>query len=185
MSIHLSLTELETGLAALKPSPPDGGLLEMIVCRPETGERVVADAGELRLADGLAGDNWQARGSKLTEDGRAHPEMQITLTNSRVMHLIARERSRWPLAGDQLYVDLDLSEANLPPGQRLAVGQAILEISELPHTGCAKFTERFGLDANRFVNSPEGRRQRRRGVNARVIQPGAIRVGDRVSKLGG
>jgi hypothetical protein len=183
MVSQLTRAELEAGLAELEGSPQDHGRLEMIVRRPAIGERVVIERGEANLVDGLAGDNWRARGSSQTADGSAHPEAQITLMNSRIIQLIAQDRSRWPLAGDQLFVDLDLSINNLPPGQRLAIGGAVLEISTIPHNGCQKFTDRFGLDANRFVNSDEGRQARRRGVNARVIQPGVIAVGDRVSKI--
>jgi hypothetical protein len=179
---HLSLEELQAGLAGAK-SPRDYGTLEMIVRRPATGERQVLDRADLSLDVGLVGDNWQARGSKSTPDGSANPEAQVTLTNSRVMQLIAQERSRWPLAGDQLYVDLDLSEENLPPGQRLAVGGAVLEVSAVPHTGCLKFTERFGEGAIHFVNSAEGRQNRRRGINAKVVRPGAIRLGDKLRKV--
>ncbi len=119
----------------------------------------------------------------MTADGSAHPANQITLMNSRVIGALAGEPARWPPAGDQLFVDLDLSEENLPAGQPVAVGTAVLEITALPHTGCAKFTARYGQDAVRFVNSPEGRRLRRRGANARVVQGGAICAGDAVRKL--
>jgi hypothetical protein len=183
MDLHLTMADIQTGLAELGASPQDKGTLEMIVSRPNSGERVVLERAELDLNDGLVGDNWRVRGSKATEDGSAHPEAQITLMNSRIIQLIAQERSRWPLAGDQLFVDLDLSTANLQPGQRLAIGTAVLEICELLHAGCDKFTERYGHDAIRFVNSPEGRQQRRRGIYARVIQPGTIQNGDTVSKI--
>ncbi len=179
----LTMTELEAGLPELHGSPQDRGKLEMIVSRPDIDERVVMDRAELRLGDGLEGDNWQARGSKSTPDGSANPDAQITIMNSRVIQLLAQDRSRWSLAGDQLFVDLDLSADNLPAGQRIAIGTAVLEISAVPHTGCDKFTERFGHDAIRFVNSPEGRQMRRRGLNARIIQPGTICVGDMVTKI--
>ena len=103
--------------------------------------------------------------------------------NSRVLEALAGPIDRWPLAGDQLYADLDLSEANLPAGTRLAVGESVIEVTAKPHLGCAKFTRRFGLDAKRWVNSEAGMKLRLRGVNARVVQPGVIRVGDRVEKL--
>jgi hypothetical protein len=180
---HLTASELQAGLAAAAKSPQDNGTLEMIVCRPNVGERLVLGRAELHRLDGLAGDNWRARGSSQTQDGSANPETQITIMNSRIIDLIAQDRARWPLAGDQLYVDLDLNIENLPAGQRIAIGSAVLEISPIPHNGCAKFTERFGIDANRFVNSEEGKRARRRGLNARVIQPGVICVGDPVRKV--
>ncbi len=180
---RLSLAEMHAGLAALGQSPQDNGSLEMIVCRPVSEERRALDEAELDLAEGLMGDNWRARGSRSTPDGSAHPEAQITLMNSRVIQTLAQERARWPLAGDQLFVDLDLSEANLPPGQRLAVGTAVLEVSAMPHTGCDKFTARFGSDATKFVNSREGLAERRRGVNTRIVQAGVVRVGDTVRKV--
>jgi len=179
----LTMTELEAGLPELAQSPKDMGKLEMIVSRPDINQRVVMERAELWRDVGLQGDNWLARGNESTPDGSAVPDAQITLMNSRLIHLLAQDRSRWSLAGDQLFVDLDLSETNLPAGQRIAIGTAVLEISALPHTGCAKFTSRFGHDAIRFVNSPEGRQMRRRGVYACVIQPGVICVGDMVTKI--
>jgi hypothetical protein len=182
---QLTTVELETTLAALGASPHNNGTVEMIVARPDNGERTVLPRAEFSTVDGLIGDNWRARGSRHTDDGSAHPEMQIAIMNSRTIQAIAQDRSSWPRAGDQLFLDLDLTAENLPPGQRLALGTAVLEITSVPHNGCQKFTERFGGDATRFVNSREGRQLRRRGVNAKVVQPGTIRVGDRVTKVGG
>ncbi len=179
---HLTMTELEAAMAEAGPSPADDGVVEMIVCRPEDEQRQVLDQGQLDPIEGLVGDNWRARGSRHTEDGRADPDMQITLMNSRVIGVLAGDRGRWPLAGDQLFVDLDISAQNMPPGQRFTIGEAHLEITAVPHTGCAKFTERFGSDAIRYVNSPEGRAARRRGVYAKVIKPGLIKTGDRINK---
>jgi MOSC domain-containing protein YiiM len=153
---HLTTLELEAGLDLIRQSPADHGTLELIVRRPQLDEREILESGELDLETGLVGDGWQARGSSRTPDRSAHPGMQITIMNARAIALIAVEKKRWPLAGDQLYVDLDLSEANLPPGTRLALGEAVLEVSEIPHTGCAKFIARFGAEAQKFVNSPAG-----------------------------
>lgn len=177
---YVTSAVLEAALAEVRQAPREIGRLEMIVTRPKTNERLRHDVGELRVTEGLVGDNWQARGSKHTADGRAHPEMQITLMNARAIQAIAQSQERWPLAGDQLFVDLDLSTENLPPGRRLAIGTAVLEITSKPHTGCEKFTRRFGPAAIRWVNSRQGRELRLRGIYARVVQPGVIHVGDAV-----
>lgn len=180
---HLTMAELEAGLADIRQSPKDEGVLAMIVRRPHLDERELLAEGELDPIEGLVGDSWRARGSSRTADGSAHPEMQLTMMNARVITLLAQSKARWPLAGDQLFVDLDLSAANLPPGTRLAVGSGVVEVTALPHTGCQKFVARFGAEAMKFVNSPLGRELNLRGINARVVQPGLIRVGDTVRKL--
>ena len=172
---ELTLAELEAGLDHVRGSPREVGTLEMIVRRPRSGQRELLDAARLDPADGLLGDRW---GAAIPRRGE-----QLTLMSSRVIGLVARDRSRWPLAGDQLYVDLDLSLDNVPPGTRLAVGPAVLEVSAKPHLGCAKFRARFGLDALRFVNSPLGIGLRLRGLNARIVSAGDVRVGDTISKL--
>jgi hypothetical protein len=164
-------------------SPKDAGALELIVRRPRVGEREVLEEGRLDLAEGLVGDSWKERGSSRTPDGSPHPDMQLNVMNSRVLALVAQDKERWRLAGDQLIIDLDLSDENLPPGTRLSLGSAVIEVTDLPHTGCQKFVARFGLDAMRFVNSPAGKRLRLRGLNARVVRPGVIRVGDVVRKV--
>ena len=179
---HLSLAELEAALPTALTSPKDEGTLELIIRRPAVGRREVLDTAELDPATGLVGDTWKMRSSSRTADGSAHPDMQINVMNSRVIAMIAVEESRWGLAGDQLYVDLDLSAANVPPGTRLAIGSAVIEVSDQPHTGCAKFVRRFGVDAMKFVNSPQGRSLNLRGINARVVTPGRIHKGDRVLK---
>lgn len=183
MARQLQRSELEAGLDLIRRAPRDEGVLELIVRRPETGVREVLAHGELDLAAGLVGDNWSTRGSSRTADGRAHPDMQLNVMSSRAIALVALEKERWPLAGDQLFVDLDLSEANVPAGTRLAMGSAVIEVTREPHTGCAKFVSRFGVEAMKFVNSPIGRALNLRGVNARVVTPGTIRAGDPVSVL--
>ena len=177
---HLTMVELEAGLAEIRRSPRDEGRLALIVRRPRTLEREILEQGELDVGFGLIGDNWQARGSSETQDGAAHPEMQLNLMNARAIDLIAADKSRWHLAGDQLFVDFDLSGANLPPGTRLAIGTAVIEVTPVPHTGCKKFTARFGLEAMKFVNSPVGRELNLRGINAKVVKTGTIAVGDRI-----
>lgn len=181
---HLTPQQLEQGLPHILQSPKAEGILELIVCRPAEGERRVLEQGQLSLAEGLEGDNWHSRGSRHTPDGSAHPEKQLNIMNARAIALIAQSKERWPLAGDQLYIDMDLSDANLPPGSRLQMGSAIIEITPPPHNGCKKFVERFGRDAVKFVNSAVGKELHLRGLNAKVVQEGTIQTGDVVRKLG-
>jgi len=178
---HLSLAGLEAGLDHVRGAPADGGTLELIVRRPATDQREALTEGTLDLVTGLLGDNWKARGS--TGGGAAHPDAQITMVNARAALLVARDPDRRALAGDQLYADLDISVANLPPGTRLALGSAVIEVTGKPHLGCAKFSARFGRDALTFVNSRAGRALRLRGLNARVVVPGTIRPGDVIRKV--
>ena len=180
---HLTMEQLEAGLDDIRDAPKDAGVVHLIVRRPETLEREILDEGQLDTAEGLVGDNWRARGSGQTADGSADPECQITIMNSRVTDLVAQDKDRWHLAGDQLYVEMDISRENLPPGTRLGIGDAVLEVSAKPHTGCGKFVERFGADAMKFVNSAVGRDMCLRGINTWVIQQGAVSVGDVVRKL--
>jgi len=182
-SKYLTLEELEASLSLLNQSPKDYGALELIVRRPGIDEREVISEANLDVHLGLIGDTWISRKSSSTHDGSANPKAQVTLMNSRVIALLAQAKEDWPLAGDQLYVDLDLSTTNLPPAARLKVGSAIIEITDQPHTGCKKFAERFGQDAFRFVNAQAHRDLRLRGANAKVIQSGTIRVGDIVEVI--
>jgi hypothetical protein len=182
---HLTRAELEAGLDEIRQAPRDEGVLRLIVRRPRIEEREVLEEGELHPVEGLVGDSWINRGSSRTADGSAHPDMQLNIMNARVAALVAQDKDRWQLAGDQLYVDMDLSAENLPAGTRLAIGSAVIEVTPPPHTGCKKFVSRFGLEAMKFVNSPVGRELHLRGINARVIQPGVIRVGQVVKKLPG
>jgi len=180
---HLTTQEIEAGLDEIKQSPRNNGVLHLIVRRPQIGAREILEEAELDHAVGLVGDTWSQRKSSRTDDGSPHPDMQLNVMNSRTIALLAQAKDRWPLAGDQLFIDLDLSEDNLPPGTRLAMGSAVIEVTPQPHTGCGKFVERFGADAMQFVNSPTGRQLRLRGLNAKVVQPGRIREGDRVRKV--
>ena len=181
---QLDLATLEAGLDEVRLSPKDDGRLELIVRRPAVGEREPVDEAELDIAEGLVGDCWRARGSSSTKDGSADPLAQLTLTNARLMALVAGSPERRELAGDQLFVDLDLSLDNIPPGTRLAIGSAVVEITDLPHTGCRKYLDRFGKDALKFVSSDAGRELNLRGVNARVVTGGTVRTGDRFARPG-
>ena len=180
---YLSMVELEAGMEVIRQAPKDFGMLRMIVRRPQEDGRETVQEAELSLTEGLVGDNWKLRGNRHMPDGSANPQTQITIMNARSAALVAQSEDRWPLAGDQLYVDLDLSDDNLPPGTHLAIGTAVLEISPVPHTGCKKFSARFGVDAMKFVNTPEGKQLHLRGINTRIVQAGTIRVGDVVRKL--
>ena len=184
-STNLTTDEIEAGLETVRRSPKDGGVLELIVRRPQSEQREVLEEGTLDLTVGLVGDNWIQRPSTRSADGKAHPDMQLNVINTRFIHLVARSEDRWQLAGDQLFVDLDLSEENLPVGTRLAIGSAVIEVTDQPHTGCAKFAARFGNDAQKFVMTPVGRAMRLRGLCAKVVQPGTIRQGDAVAKMKG
>jgi hypothetical protein len=183
MTVHCTLDELEAGLDHVRDSPADGGRVELIVRRPDVDQREVVDHADLDVDLGLVGDSWRDRLSDEHVGTRAAIERQLTIMNSRFAALVAGDEGRWPLAGDQLYVDLDLSEDNVPAGTRLGIGGAVIEVSAPPHTGCQKFSSRFGVDALRFANSAVGRHLHLRGINAMVVVPGTIRRGDAVAKL--
>src|SRR5690349_5450355 len=180
---HLTLAQLEAGLDHIRQAPKDAGAVELIVRRPATGAREVIERGDLDAVEGLQGDTWKVRASSRTPDRSPHPDMQLNVMSARAIALVAQLRERWALAGDQLYIDMDLSEQNLPPWTKLALGTAVIEVTDQPHTGCGKFVERFGVDAMVFVNSPAGRSLRLRGLNARIVQPGTVRAGDIARKL--
>jgi len=177
---HASTAVLESSVGHVRLAPRDEGTVELIVCRPAVNKRTVLQEAMLDTQCGLVGDTWSTRESTSTADGAPNPEAQVTLVNARAIAVIAGAANRWALAGDQLYVDFDLSIANLPARTRLRVGSAVVEISAKPHTGCAKYRRRFGVDAVRFVNSATGRELRLRGANARVVESGTVRQGDRV-----
>ncbi len=175
---HVTIAQLDAGVDEIGQSPKNTGTLDLIVRRPGVGERELVDQGELDLVEGLVGDNWSTRAT----DGAPDPDRQLTIMNTRVISLLAPDKRDWGLAGDQLFMEMDLSVENLSPGTRLSVGSAVVEVSALPHTGCRKFVERFGLDAVKWVNSPVGRALNLRGINAKVVQSGVIRTGDVVTK---
>ena len=182
-SKQLSTEELEQGLDTIRQSPQDEGVLKLIVRRPDVDQRESVAMGHLDISEGLVGDNWQKRGSRHMPGGAADPDMQLNIMNSRVVELVADGLERRELAGDQLYLDMDLSAENLPPGSQLALGEAIIEVTEPPHTGCKKFAARFGRDAVVFVNAGFGKTQNFRGICAKVIQSGDIKTGDVARKV--
>jgi MOSC domain-containing protein YiiM len=177
------LSELEADLGRIRSAPADTGRVELIARRPVEEQRELLELAELDLDRGLVGDMWSHRPSSSTDDGGPNPEAQVTVMSARAAALVAGDdRTDWAQAGDQLYVDFDISQENLPPGTLIEIGGAVLEVRELPHLGCGKFARRFGVDALKLVNSDEGRALRLRGVNTRVVEPGTVRRGDRVAK---
>jgi MOSC domain-containing protein YiiM len=180
---HRSLTDLQHGLEDIKNSPSDNGMLYMIVVRPTKRDRNVPWFSKLAPEFGLEGDHWSQGSWKTLQNGSPDPSVQVTIMNSRCLHLIATAKERWPLAGDNLIVDMDISTSNLKAGQKVSIGSAILEISDVPHTGCMKFRDRFGVEALKFVSTKEARELRLRGMFARVIKAGEIRIGDRMRKI--
>ncbi|WP_419944832.1 MOSC domain-containing protein [Candidatus Poriferisodalis sp.] len=180
---HRSTAELTAALGHIREAPADNGTIELIVRRPAEDAREVLDAAEINEAEGVAGDTWNQRGSSTAPDGGPHPDAQLTIMNARAAAAVIGPVERWPLAGDQIYADFDISHETLAPGTRLSVGQAVVEVTAKPHRGCAKYAARFGRDALRFVNTGEGQALRMRGVNCRVIQPGTVRVGDSITRL--
>jgi len=180
--LYLDFASLEAGLDHIRQAPRDVGTIEMIIRRPDVDQREELEEAELDLALGVVGDSWRSRGDGFGDDPE-YLETQVTLMNARVIGLVAQSRDRWGLAGDQFYVDFDLSWENVPPGARLQLGTAVVERSEMPHTGCAKFSGRFGAEALRFVNTGVGRDLSFRGINTRVVVPGVVRRGDEITKL--
>lgn len=180
---HLTTDEINGSIAEVLASPKDNGVLELIVRRPAINKREMVEIGVLDIESGLIGDNWLTRGSSRTDNGLGHPEMQLNLMNYRFALLIAGSRDRVRLAGDQLFVDLDLSEENVPPGTRLAIGDAVIEVTTIPHLGCKKFVERFGIDAMKYANSDFGRKHHLRGINAKVIVSGPIKQSDAIRHI--
>jgi len=173
---HLNAEKLEQGVEHILASPSDVGKLMLIVIRPDVDQRETPAEGRLDTEQGLVGDSWSSR-------GHANSDMQLNIMNVRVTGLVAQSRDRWSLAGDQLYLDMDLSDENMPPGTQLSLGDAIIEVTEPPHTGCKKFAARFGVDAMVFVNSGRGKKLNFRGINAKVVQSGDIKIGDVARKL--
>jgi len=180
---HLTIDQLNDGLPHIRQSPTDHGVLKAIVIRPRENERRSLQHVELSPEGGLHGDAWANGCWKTLPDGRPHPHVQVTLTNARFIDLIAQDESRWSLAGDNLYVDFDLSDENLQPGQRLAIGTVILETTAVAHNGCKKYAQRYGQDAVRFVNTPIGKALHLRGIYAQIIQAGRVTAGDVISKI--
>lgn len=183
MNRHLTMDELKAGFPEILQSPADKGRLDAIVVRPEKGERLDVNERQISRAGGVKGDHWSKGCWRSLPDGSPDPDVQICIMNARCISLIAGPRDNWAPAGDNLFIDMDLSPDNMPPGQRLAIGSAIIEITDIPHTGCQNFIERYGRDACVFVNTGEGKKLKLRGIYARVVQDGLITAGDLVTKV--
>ncbi len=179
----LTTDQIILGFPQVTQSPSDGGRLELIIVRPSEGVRELPESVHVSPERGVEGDKWITSQGHDLPDGQPDPRTQVTLMNARILRLISDGEERMPLAGDNLIVDLDLSDDNMPPGQHLSVGEAVLEVTEVPHNGCGAFLERYGKDAVKFVNSPEGKRLHLRGLHAKVVREGVVRVGDEVRKL--
>ncbi len=176
----VSAAEIEAGMAHVAASPKDAGRVEAIFIRPETDEREALQEVRISPEGGVEGDRWSRSGR---EEKAPDPRSQVSLMNVRVLNLIAPDKERWPMAGDNLIVDLDLDVENLPVGQRLSIGNAVLEVTEVPHPGCKKFLARYGKDAMGYINANERKDLRLRGVFAKVIEPGTVSVGDTIDKV--
>lgn len=179
-AFHLTADQIDAGMASVRQSPSDAGTVQMLVIRPAVDERLVVPSVEVDVEHGLAGDTWESRGSRNTPDGSADPGDQVTVMNSRFARLIAATEDRVALAGDQIYADLDLSWGNLPTGTRLEFDEVVLQVTDVPHTGCQKFRARFGMPALRETNTPEGKDLRLRGINTTVVRGGMLRVGEAI-----
>ena len=179
----LERRDFDASLSDIDAAPADLGRLVRIVRRPAVDQRELVDTARLDPVVGLVGDSWQARGSRATPDGSADPEAQLTVISTRVLQALEPDESRWPEAGDQLYVDLDLRVDTLPAGSRLAIGGAVIEVSAKPHNGCEKFAARFGIDALAWISTPVGKAHRMRGLNARIVEGGTIAVGDVIRRV--
>ena len=180
---HATVDELSEKMDWLLESPKDGGVVRGIVVRPYTDERKELKQARLSPEGGVEGDRWASTAQRKLKDGRLNPDVQVTLTNARLIEVLAKDRANWSLSGDQLYVDMDLSMENLQPGQRLAIGTTVLEISEVPHRGCSKYTSRFGKAAFDLVDSARGRELRFRGVYAQIVTEGTLALGDQIRKI--
>lgn len=180
---HVTTAIIEKQLPYVEASPKDNGVIKLIVVRPKTNKRQILDSCFISYEKGMEGDNWTLGCWKTTEDGSPHPDVQIAITNYRIHEIFSNLDKDRALAGDNLFVDLDLSERNLKAGDRLALGSAIIKITSVPHNGCGKFKERFGIDALKFVNSPIGKQMHLRGIYAKVIQNGIVSVNDTIKKI--
>lgn len=180
---HRTMADLKAALPHILAAPKDGGDLRMIVVRPASGQRETPATARLTGAGGVEGDHWSKGCWRTTEAGDPHPDVQICMMSSRTIEAIAGDPENWAPAGDNLFLDLDLTPDNLATGDRLEIGTTLLEITAEPHHGCQSFIDRYGRDACLFVNLGDGKRYALRGRYARVLRDGDITVGDTVTVI--
>lgn len=183
MPRHLTRAELAAALPQVTAGPKDHGELKAIFVRPGPGQRLDVSSVAISSAGGLEGDHWAKGCWKSLPDGSPDPDVQVFIMNARFLDLIAQERSHWASCGNSFVADMDLGADNLPVGTRLKAGSAELEITAVPGTGCEAFIEWYGRDACVFVNTGEGKKNRLRGVYARVVKDGVVRIGDTLTKI--
>lgn len=175
--------EIDQRLSSVLDSPKDQGTVEMIVVRPFKNQRKTLIHVLFSPEAGVTGDNWKTQCWKKLNDGQSDPDVQVAIMNARMIDMLTDDKAHWPLAGDQLFVDFDLSVTNLSPGDQLQIGDAVLQITAEPHRGCSKFKQRFGELAMHCVNSAQGDAHRLRGIYAKIISAGNVSVGDVIHKI--
>jgi MOSC domain-containing protein YiiM len=167
---HLTRESLEQRFHELPAPPLDVGKVALVVRRPDAGVRELPPRARLTVEGGLEGDRWAAGPDRKVES-------QVTLMRADVSRLVANGQPV-ELCGDNLLVELDLSKENLPAGTRIEIGTALCEVTPKPHTGCSKFSGRFGADALAFAAGPEHASRRLRGIHVRVLEDGEVSPGD-------
>ena len=181
---HATRDELDAAIPHILAAPKDGAAIEILCLRPERGQRRFVDEIEVTRAQGIPGERWATQPWLRLEDGRPHPGIQVCVISRRVLDLVWRDREATPHPGDTFVVDMDLSEANLPAGQLLRAGSAVLRVSEVFNDACVKWKVRYGEAAKDWVTAPGHPALRLRGILCSVERDGRIRNGDRLSKIG-
>jgi MOSC domain-containing protein YiiM len=177
MPLMRTMDQLEAAWTSEPPAPRDDGSVRLICVRKGGGIHETPGEIEITAHHGLQGDRWSQRDPHADPDGAT----AVTLMNVFVAELVGDGEQPLDAAGDNLLIDLDIGTDALPPGSRLTIGEAVLRVSEQPHTGCSTFRDKFGLDALRWVSTPDGRARRLRGVNCSVVRAGIVRVGDPIA----
>jgi hypothetical protein len=164
-------------------APKDGAAISMLCLRPERNKRRVVDEITLTRENGIPGERWKDQPWLRTEDGAPHPGIQVSILQQRVLDLVWRDRENTVHPGDTFIADMDLSEANLPVGQVLEIGEAVLKVSEVFNDGCVKWKARYGREAKDWITMPGHPELRLRGVLCSIERDGIIREGDILRKI--